>query len=251
MFEFTKFLRSELDGAHYLADGRQAMAMSRIDDLSVKLNSLQAEHEHLVNEHWVPLQQFASGVMACLSVLSGTDPAVASPLFCRQCGRGDAPPHSAGEDGQGGATSFPVGLVSTDLRAFGLDPSDYPSPDSDIASVPSLVSLSSSGSKEALLHSSSSSSFSFLRKPSCISSWLDGILIFINTADILSYRREEAFISAGELGEREAVLPEGDSLGSSTTFEDASEEVLAEVAEGAWGGSGAEGVPDDSGRSGL
>jgi len=86
MFEFTKFLRSELDGAHYLADGRQTMVMSRIDDLSVKLNSLQAEHEHLVNEHWVPLQQFASGVVACLSVLSGTDLAVASPLLCRQCG---------------------------------------------------------------------------------------------------------------------------------------------------------------------
>jgi len=43
----------------------------------------------------------------------------------------------------------------------------------------------------------------------------------------------------------------GDSSGPPTAFEDASEEVLAEVAEGTWGGSGAEGVPDDSGRSGL
>jgi len=251
MFEFTKFLRLELDGAHYLADGCQAMAMSRIDDLSVKLNSLQAEHEHLVNEHWVPLQQFASGVVACLSVLSGMDPVVASPLFCHQCGQGNAPPHSAGEDGQGCTTSFPVGLVSTDLRAFGLDSADYPSPDSDISPVPSLVSLSSSGSEEALLYSPSSSSFSLLRKPFCVSHWSDDILTFINTADIISYRREEAFISAGESGEREAVLPEGDSLGSSTAFEDASEEVLAEVTEGAWGGGGAEGVPDDSGRPGI
>jgi len=251
MFEFTKLLRSELDGAHYLADGRQAMAMSRIEELSVKLNSLQAEHEHLVNEHWVPLQQFASGVVACLSVLSGTDPAIASPLFCRQCGRGVASPHPTGEDGQGGAASFPVGLVSSDLRAFGLDSADYPSPDSDISSVPSLVSLSSSGSEEALLHSSPSSSLSFLRKPFRASHWSDDILTFINTVDIASYRREEAFISAGESGEREAVLPEGDSSGSSTAFEDASEEVLAEVAEGTRGGGGAEGVPDDSGRPGL
>jgi len=251
MFEFTKFLHSELDGAHYLADGCQAMAMSRIDDLSVKLNSLQAEHEHLVNEHWVPLQQFASGVVACLPVLSGTDPAVTSPLFCRQCGRGDAPPHSAREDGQGCAAPFPVGLVSTDLRAFGLDPTDYPLPDSDISSVPSLVSISSSRSEEVLLRSSSSSLFSLLHKPFCASHWSDDILTFINTADILSYRQEEAFISSGELGEREAVPPEGDSSGSSTAFEDASEEVLAEVAEGAWGGSGAESVPDDSGRPGV
>jgi len=175
MFEFTKFLCSELDSAHYLADGRQAMAMSRMDDLSVKLNSLQAEHEHLVNEHWVPLQQFTSGVVACLSVLSGTDLAVTSPLFCRQCGRGDAPPHSAGENGQGCAAPFPIGLVSTDLRAFGLDPTDYPSPDSDVSSVPSLVTISSSGSEEVLLHSSSSSSFSLLRKPFAL---LIGQMIF-------------------------------------------------------------------------
>jgi len=151
---------------------------------------------------WVPLQQFVSGVVACLSVLSGTDPTVASPLFCRQCGRGVAPPHSAGEDGQGGAATFPVGLISTDLGAFGLDPADYPSPDSDVSSVPSLVSLSSSGSEEALLHSSSSSSFSLLRKPFRASHWSDDILTFVNTADIVSYRQEEAFISAGESGER-------------------------------------------------
>jgi len=73
MFEFTQFLCSELDGAHYLADGRQAMVVSRIDELSVKLDSLQTKHKHLVNEHWVPLQQFTSGVLACLPVLSGTD----------------------------------------------------------------------------------------------------------------------------------------------------------------------------------
>jgi len=84
MFEFAHYLCSELDGAHYLGDGRQAMMTTRIDELSVKLDSLQAEHEHLINEHWVPLQQFASGVVACLSVLSRTDPEIASPPILLQ-----------------------------------------------------------------------------------------------------------------------------------------------------------------------
>jgi len=149
MFEFAQFLRSELDGAHYLGDGHQAMVMSKIDELSVKLNSLQAEHEHLINEHWVPLQQFASGVVASLSVLSGTDPSVSSPSFCRNCGRGNAPPQPQGEDGSGCAAPIPIGLISDDLRAFSIHPSNFPSP---ISSVSSLISDSSS--KESLLHPS-------------------------------------------------------------------------------------------------
>jgi len=142
MFEFAQYLCSELDGAHYLRDGRQVMMTSRIDELSVKLNSLQAEHKHLINEHWVPLQQFASGVVACLSVLSGTDPEVASPLFCSKCGRGGAPSPIGGspsEDRQGCVAPIPIGLVSDDLWAFGIHPSDFPSP-----SPPSPVSHPSS-----------------------------------------------------------------------------------------------------------
>jgi len=140
MFDSAQFLRSELDSAHYLGYGRQAMVSSRIDELSVKLDSLQAEHEHLINEHWAPLQQFASGVVACLSVLSWTDPAVSSPLFCSKCGRGDAPPQPQGEVGFGCAAPIPIGLVSDDFRAFGIHPSNFPSPISDI---PSLISASS------------------------------------------------------------------------------------------------------------
>jgi len=77
------------------------------------------------------------------------------------------------------------------------------------------------------------------------------LIASIDTLDILAYQREESFVSSGELGKPEAIPAAGDSSGSSTVFEDASEEVLAEVAEGAWGGSGAEGVPDDAGRSGV
>jgi len=85
--------------------------MSRIDELSVKLGSLQTEHKHLINEHWVPLQQITSGVMACLSALSGTDQKGTSPLFCSKCGRGGAPSsvqRVKDEDGSGCATPIPV-----------------------------------------------------------------------------------------------------------------------------------------------
>jgi len=256
MFEFAQYLCSELDGAHYLGDGRQAMMTTRIDELSVKLNSLQAEHEHLINEHWVPLQQFASGIVACLSVLSGTDPEIASPLFCSKCGRGGAPSPVGGsspEDGLGCVAPIPIGLVSDDLQAFGIYPANFPSPISPESSPPSPISDSSS--EESLLHSSPSSSYSlvgeyFRDSPPGVH-WSDYLVALIHTADIFSYQREEGFISAGESGEQEAVPATGDSSGSSATFEDASEEVLAAVAEGAWGGGSAEGVPDDSGRSGL
>jgi len=118
MSNFAQFLHSELDSAHYLGDGCQAVVMSRIDKLSVKLDSLQAEHEHLINEYWVPLQQFASSVVACLSVLSGTDQEGTSPLFCSKCGRGGAPSsvqQPSDEDGSGCAAPIPIGLISNDL----------------------------------------------------------------------------------------------------------------------------------------
>jgi len=246
MFEFTQYLRSELDGAHYLGDSRQAMIMSRIDELSVKLNSLQAEHEHLINKHWMPLQQFTSGVVACLSVLSRTDPSISSPSFCRKCGRGDAPPQPQGEDGSGCAAPIPIGLVSDNLRAFGLHPSNFPSP---ISSVPSLILGSSS--EESLLYSPSSTAYSLvgehLRDPSYVPHWSDHLIATINTLDLLAYQREESFVSLGELGESEALPATGDSSGSSAAFEDASEEVLAEVPEGTRGGGSAESVSDDAG----
>jgi len=118
------------------------MVMSRVDELSVKLNSLQAEHEHLINEHWMPLQQFASGVVACLSVLAGMDPDVASPLFCSECGRGGAPSPIGGssfEDGQGCVAPIP-----SDSSPMISGPSASTPPTSLPPSPPSPVSCPSS-----------------------------------------------------------------------------------------------------------
>ena len=73
----------------------------------------------------------------------------------------------------------------------------------------------------------------------------------INTADIITYHREEAFISAGESGEPEALHSTGDSSESSTAFGDASEEVLEVEGEGVWVGGNAGGVPADDGQVGI
>jgi len=191
MFKFAQFLCLELDSAHYLGDDHQATVMSRIDKLSVKINSLQGEQKHLINEHWIPLQQFASGVVAHFSVLAGMDPAASSPLFCSKCGRGDAPAQPQGEDELGCVTSIPVGLVSDNLKAFGIHPSNFPSPIFTFSSVLLLISIFFSSSEEPLLYSPSSSPCSlvstFFRDPSVPSYWSDHLIAAINTLDILTY----------------------------------------------------------------
>ena len=186
----------------------------------------------------------------------GRTPRSPPPLFCSKCGRGGAPSAVGGsspEDGQGCGAPFPIGLISDDLWAFGVDLSNFPSPISSESSLLSLILGTSS--EESLLHSSPLSSYSLIgeysRDSSSVVHWSDHLIAFITTADILSYQREEGFVLVGESGESEAVPAAGNSSGSSTAFEDASEEVLAEVSEGARGGGGAEGVPDDSGRSGV
>jgi len=236
--DFANILRSELDGAHYLNDGRHAQMLGRIDELSVQFNLLRAEHVHYVDEHWIPMQQFARGVLSCMAVLTDTSPE--SPAFCRVCGGGNAPSRSS--DVPEPSYSPPVGLVSNDLSAFGIH---YPShQSSDSLSVPGLESCSSTSAGSVLY--SSPSSFVDVANGAPISpalSFHEGLIRAIIWSDYLFYRREEAFVSSGESGEPEAVHSSvGDPLRSPTAFEDASEEVLAAEAGG---------VRDDNGAGGL
>ena len=73
----------------------------------------------------------------------------------------------------------------------------------------------------------------------------------INSLDVYAFCHEEAFVSQGESGEPEALSTMDDSSQSSTVFEDASEEVLAEGAEGAQDGGCPESVPVDDGQFGV
>ena len=78
--DHANILHSELDGAHYLNDGQHAQLLGRIDELSVQFNLLRAEHAHYVDEHWIPMQQFARGVLSAMAILANTSPE--SPSFC-------------------------------------------------------------------------------------------------------------------------------------------------------------------------
>ena len=237
--DHANLLCSELDGAHYLNDGRHAQVLGHIDELSVQFNLLRAEHAHYVDEHWIPMQRFARGVLSAMAILANTSPE--SPSFCRVCGGGNAP--SGPLDEPQSSHSPPVGLVSHDLTAFSLYNS--PQQSSHSLSVPVLESLPSSSSSSAP-HSPSSSYVNITdgMPPSPALSFHEKLMRAIIWSDYLFYQREEAFISSGESGEQEAVcLSEGDASRSSAAFEDASEEVLAAEADGVWDGNGSGGVP--------
>jgi len=244
LYEFAHHLCYELDGAHRLADGHHAVTMGQYHELSVKFNSLKADHVHLINDHLIPLQRFAAGVISSLSVLSGTDP-----ISTHECANGGCvpPPQSGGPlDEERPASISPIPIH---LRAFGLDPTDYANvpyvTGSPPSSVPDLISISSS-SEESILHPSTPSSPGFsgeylrLRRTP---HWSDVLLAHVNFQNYYFLAQEEAFILSGESGESEAIRStESDASGSGTTSSDGSEEVLAEEAEGVWPGDGAGGI---------
>ena len=237
--DFANILRSELDGAHYLNDGHHVQMLGRIDELSVQFNLLRAEHAHYVDEHWIPMQQFARGVPSAMAILADTSPE--SPAFCRVCGGGNAP--SGPSDEPQPSYSPPVGLVSNDLSAFGIYNS--PQQSSHSLSIPGLESVTSS-SVSSVLYSPSSSYVDVIngRPSSPALSFHEGLMHAIIWSDYLHYRREEAFVSAGEQGESETLhSTEGNASGSSAASEDVSEEILAAEAGRVQDDNGAGSVP--------
>jgi len=85
--DFANILRSELDGAHYLNDGCHVQMLGRIDELSVQFNLLRAKHAHYVDEHWIPMQQFAWSLIrnGCPRRHKSREPFLLSSLWRRQC----------------------------------------------------------------------------------------------------------------------------------------------------------------------
>jgi len=229
LYKFTHHLCYELDGAHNLADSRHALTLSQHHELLVKFNSMKEEYDHMVNDHLIPLQRFTAGVISSLSVLSGTDP-----MGTVECAGGGCPPPPQPNQSSSEDCPPPISPIPIDVRAFGLDPTNY----SDIpylttsapSSIPNLISVSSL-SEESVLHTPSSSSprfsgeyFRLRRAPH----WSDFLLDHINFQDYYFLAQEEAFISSGESGEQETVRSiESNTSGSDATSSDGSEEVLA------------------------
>jgi len=139
--DFANIPHSEPDGAHYLNDGCQAQLLGRIDELSVQFNLLCAEHAHYVDEHWIPMQQFAHGVLSTMAVLTDTSPE--SPAFCQVCGGGNAPSGPSNES----QPPTPLLLVSSPMTSQASvsttppssPPTPYPSPVSNLSLPPPSV----------------------------------------------------------------------------------------------------------------
>ena len=159
LYEFAYHLCIELDSAHNLADNCHALMMSQHHELLVKFNSLKEEHDHMINDHLIPLQRFAAGVISSLSALSGTDPVGTAECADGGCLPPPQPVQSASEN-----CPPPISPIPVDVRAFGLNPSNY----SDVpyhmtsapSSIPNLFSISSS-SEESILCTPSSLSPGF------------------------------------------------------------------------------------------
>ena len=246
LYEFAYHLCIELDGAHNLADGRHALTMAQYHELLVKFNSLKEEHDHMINDHLIPLQRFVAGVISSLSVLSSTDPVVTA-----ECANGGCIPPPQLEQSLTEDCPPPISPIPIDLRAFGLNPSHYSNipylTTSAPSSVPDLVSISSL-SEASFLHIPSSSSsriggeyFRLRRAPH----WFNQLLDHVNFQDYYFLAREEAFVLSGESGEQEAIRSsESDASGSDSISLDRSEEVLAEETEVGRSGDGAGGVQE-------
>jgi len=253
LYEFAHHLRYELDGAHRLADGRHAVTTGQYHELSVKFDSLKADHVHLINDHLIPLQRFAAGVISSLSVLSGADP-----VSTHECANGGCvpPPQSGGPSDEERPSS--ISPIPIHLGAFRLNTSNYTNlpyvTASPPSSIPDLISVSSS-SEESILYPSTPSSPGFSGEYYCLRRtphWSDVLLERVNFQDYYFLAREEAFISSGESGEQEAVRStESDASGSDATSSDGSEEVLAAEAEGVRSGDGTGGVREGVLGSGI
>ena len=75
-------------------------------ELSVRFEELREEFNHLIECHWVPLQQFSQGVLSSLSIL--TSAPINEGVFCAGCGGWIISPIPSVRNGQGGSSSISI-----------------------------------------------------------------------------------------------------------------------------------------------
>ncbi len=197
MFNWSNGVRTELDGFYHLWSTHQEMMGQEITELSVKLDLLKADLDHLTDVHLIPMQDVINGLSQSNLILLGRDVAGLSPL-ATGCGRRDVPSQFTGENGPRATSPVPIRVPAP---VFGFHQSND--------SIPGLESVSSS---------SDSSNVSYPGSPSsAASSWLAVPSDYPRFADL--YRGAEEGLGSfaqGELVPIREFGSEGASEGSSS-----------------------------------
>ena len=154
LVSWSNGIRSELDGFYNLWSTQQEVDGQEIASLSVKLDSLQENLNHMIDCHLLPMQDVINGLSQSVLVLMGREAGGLVPLP-RGCDQWDAFAQSEGEVGFVHTSPEPIPVPGLNLQS-GND------------SVPSLVSVSSSSSSSVSSASTQASSFDGWILPSCV-----------------------------------------------------------------------------------
>ena len=153
MFDWTKFLRVELDAIHQSYATLEKESQRRHIDACVQIEILREEIRHLTLEHVIPSQQLANTLHRRMSSESN-QPFGVQVSFCAGYSRCHFNYLSKGEDGLGMhlayTNTFPLQFASPPPIQSSLHSSV------SLSSLPALESTSSSSDDESLLSPSSS-----------------------------------------------------------------------------------------------
>ena len=145
MVSWSNGIRSELDGFYNLWSTQQEVDGQEIASLSVKLDSLQENLNHMIDCHLLPMQDVINGLSQSVLVLMGREAGGLVPLP-RGCSQWDDATQLEGANGLIHSSPEPIpvpGLVFQQAND----------------SVPSLVSVTSSSSSSVSSASTQASSF--------------------------------------------------------------------------------------------
>ena len=217
-FRWTHALRAELDGVYARSHQRGLDHLQQHDDLLVGLASLRSDFDHFVDEHWIPMQRFAHGVVSGLAVYAGADPI--SPPVPGRCSTCTRPLVAEGVNG----STYPIAPHNSPFLSF--DAAGSVSSDS----LPSLESINSSSSSGVFVSAPSSPSFCLPSGPEP-SPHHDVYRTYETREELEAYWRLEESLQQAE----------GFSSGSPPGFEDADNRIPEAASVGVRGGDGENG----------
>ena len=156
LISWSNGICTELDGFYNLWSTQQEVDGQVIASLSVKLNSLQENLNHMIDCHFLPMQDVINGLSQSILILMGHETG-SLVLLPRGCNQWDVTAQSQGE----------VGFIHSSPKLIPV-PSLILNQGNN--SIPSLVSISSSSSSSVSSASTQASSFNRWILPSHIPS---------------------------------------------------------------------------------